>query len=779
MKLSLSWIFDHISSSWREHDIPHLLQRLHATTAEVEAYDYYSLDLSHFTLVQITAKKAQNYSAYSKELQQEITLPGTTELLLNNFYLLKQEKAGWRLASAHDFGGVKDGALPALYVTPDDYAGGWKKSFEKEDYIITIGNTSITHRPDLWSHRGFAREVAALLGCCLLDEKHFLTDYPASNDTTQKKANNSGALHIALEARECTRLSALYIQQIEWRPSLLPLAHRLIRVESRPIDALVDATNYVMFDWGQPMHAFDGRFFQDKKLVVANARKGGPLTLLDGQTIELNPQAMVITNGSKPLSLAGIMGGAESAINQKTGSLVIDAAQYDATALRTTAAHYKLRTESSTRFEKSLDPMQTTPALLRFLHILDKNSIAYTAQGPLVYSGHEYKPLHITLTHEMIEKKLGVIIAQEFILKTLNALGFGVLYDVKKLSYTITVLSFRAKDVTIAEDIVEEIGRFFGYDAIPHELPCLPLKPTNSEAVEKIYTIKHFLAYTADAHEVRNYALYDEEFLKTMRWQTHKGLLLKNPISEHAVRLVTSLIPHLFKTVHTNKADEDQSSFFEWNKIWPHEDFLVTLYGNEIEVASCAGIFFDEKKPVDFYHKKDLLVRLFKQLNLELEWIKADHDLAPWYHPYKTAFLRFKEKVIGVAGSVNPGFIAPFLSGDAFIFELNGDALLALASPEVTFKPLAKYQDTWRDISMLAPLAVTVQSVLDTVKRASSSIFDVELRDFFQKEEWVDKRSITVRFFACDPNKTFSAEDIETLYAHVVDALNPLGVEIR
>lgn len=778
MKLSLSWIFDHIASSWREHDVPVLLQKLHATTAEVEGYEYYSINTADFTVVQITAQAGERYTGFSKELQQEITVISSLSLAHHNFYLLKQEKGGWRLAQCNDLGGEREEVVPALAISEQEFAGGWKKNFEAEDYIITIGNTSITHRPDLWSHRGFAREVAALLGCHLQDEKHFLTDYPCLNLDEEKDITNP-PLQIELKARECTRLAALYLSSIEWKPSIFPIAHRLIRVDSKPIDALVDATNYVMFDIGQPMHAFDGAFFEDKKLVVTHAHKGDSLELLDGQTRELIASALVITNGLKPLSLAGIMGGAESAVTPKTASLVIDAAHYDATSLRTTASYYKLRTESSTRFEKSLDPMQTTTALQRFLHILDKNSIAYTAQGPLVYRGHDRQPLHVTLSHDMLEKKLGVSIAQEFVLTTLNALGFGVQYDAKKLEYTVTVPTFRAKDVTIPEDIIEEVGRFFGYDALPHELPRLPLKPAYSDSIEKIYMIKQFLASTAHARELRNYALYDEEFLRIMNWKSDKGLMLKNPLSENMIRLVTSLIPNLFKAILNNVAELNQCNFFEWNKIWPQGDFLTTMYGQMVEVTSCSGIFFDEKNLVNFYEKKDLLMRLFNLLKLDVEWVKADHDFPPWYHPYKTAFLKHDDTILGIAGSVNPGFISPFLHGDAFLFELNGDALLALPSKEIKFTPLPKYQDTWRDISMLAPASVTVQSVIDAIKKVSASIFSVELLDFFQREEWVDKRSLTVRFFARDSDKTLTSDEINTLYTHVVQALEPMGVEIR
>jgi phenylalanyl-tRNA synthetase beta chain len=776
MKLSLSWIFDHIASQWQHHDIASLIQKLHATTAEVEAYEYVNLDLDSFTVAHVSSKSDEKTVFFSLELSKELSITGKNEYPLRSFYLLKNDLQGWRMALLKDFGSSKEGLVPELFITPDEFAGSWKKKYEKEDYLITIGNTSITHRPDLWSHRGFAREVAALLGCPLHDERHFLTDVAIKKNSLEK---NNKDLSLALEASECSVASALVIPHITWNPSMLFMASRLARVDSKPIDAIVDATNYVMFDIGQPMHAFEGSFFSDKKLVITHAQAGQTIMLLDGQSIELTSQSLIITNGQKPLSLAGVMGGAESAVSQKTKSIVIEAAHYDAASIRTSAAHYKLRTESSTRFEKKLDPQQTTTALQRFLHLLNANSIEYTLQGPIIATGYEYVQHSIHLAHDMIEKKLGCSISYDFVMATLNALGFSIHYDLHKNEYTAYVPSWRAKDVIIAEDLIEEVGRYFGYDNIPHELPCLQVKPTRSEKIEKIAIIKQFLAFAARSHEVRNYALYDEEFLKTIRWQPPMSLSIKNPVSEQMVRLVTSLIPHLFKTVQGNKSYEECLSFFEWNKIWPQHNFLSALYGDVREVTSCAGLVYAEKKTIDFYYQKDILDHLFKLLNCEISWIKADKDLPPWYHPYKTAFLVHKEKIIGVAGSVNPGFMAHFLPGDAFLYEFNGDVLLDLIEEEQTFTPLAKYQDTWRDISMLVPLSVTVESLVERIKKASSSIFDIKLMDFFQKQEWNDRRAVTIRFFARDANKTLSSDEIDRIYEHVVTALKPAGVEIR
>jgi phenylalanyl-tRNA synthetase beta chain len=781
MKLSLTWIFDHILTSWKDHDIPDLIHRFNTTTAEIEGYEYVTTDLSSFTLVKIVSLGSDSVTAYCAELNNELTLSLRDGIKKDQIYLVKKDKNEWRWAQGQDFKSEKEGLLPELYCSETDFAGLWKDQFEKEDYIITVGNTSITHRPDLWCHRGFAREMAAILGCQLKDEKHFLTDYSVKYSSHTEESSASKALTLSLQTEKCKRIAGLYIPHIANKPSLISIAHRLLRVDSRPINAIVDTTNYVMFDIGQPMHAFDYAKLAQKKIIVTQAREGEQLTLLDGQTIELTHEDNVITDGIKPVTLAGIMGGVESSVGSTTQSVVIEAANLDAAAVRHSSTRFKIRTESSTRFEKSLDPTNVTTALMRFLHLLEKNDIHYTAQDEIVCLGKELKTEIIELSHAFIEKKLGVQVEQQFVVKTLEVLGFDVQINAKsEIRYTLKVPSWRAtKDIFIPEDVVEEIGRFFGFDNIPHQLPSLPTQPKDISTIQRLYSIKELLAYKASAREVRNYALYDEEFLKVMRWNPHNALSLRNPVSELMARLVTSLVPNLFKNIYANKTYDETLNFFEWNKIWSRGLQTEKIETAVIEHNSLAGIFFHEKAFVDFYQTKQILVTIFTMLGIEIEWVKTDHDVAPWYHPYKTAHLVHNGTVIGIAGSVNPGFLAHFLSGDAFIFELNGDLLLRIPAKKIVFKPLAKYQDTWRDISMLAPLPLTVKQLSDTILKTSSDIFNVELIDFFQKEEWIDKRSITLRFYARDSDKTLSSQDIDLLYEHVLKALVPLGIEVR
>ena len=214
--------------------------------------------------------------------------------------------------------------MPAFYCTDQDMKGAWKKDLDTSDVIFEIDNKSITNRPDLWGHRGIAREFAAILGLPLKSIDDFVTPIPVKEGTSSLKASKENPLALSIENQDvCRRLAALYIGSAPYTPSFITMAHRLLKVESRPINAYVDMTNYVMLDIGQPMHAFDAdRLSND--LVVRFAQKGEKLTLLDGQTIELTEKDSVISSGGKAVSLAGIMGGADTAISPSTNKIVIE-----------------------------------------------------------------------------------------------------------------------------------------------------------------------------------------------------------------------------------------------------------------------------------------------------------------------------------------------------------------------------------------------------------------------------------------------------------------------
>jgi phenylalanyl-tRNA synthetase beta chain len=240
-------------------------------------------------------------------------------------------------------------------------------------------------------------------------------------------------------------------------------------------------------------------------------------------------------------------------------------------------------------------------------------------------------------------------------------------------------------------------------------------------------------------------------------------------------RLVTSLVPHLIKNVHVNATHKDSYSFFEVNKIWHKEESPKV---SVTERTALAGIFFDAIAEINFYQKKEILSELFRSLGMDVTWQKAQ-SVESWFHPYQTAELFLNQQSIGFAGIANPTMLQTVVPGSAFIFELNGDILFDVHMPQQIAKPLPKYQDSWRDISMLVPLSVTVQQLKELIMKASPAIVSVVLIDFFQKDEWHDVRSVTMRFYVRNEERTLVSEEVDAVNDAVVERLKTLGATIR
>lgn len=770
MKLSLSWIFDHIEGSWKHIDVPALIEQLTTKTAEIEEVEKRIFDSSQFTLGVIESIEPQ-VRAQSIEFKETITVAPRQGIKTGQVFLLKKDKAGWRWADGIDFGSAKEGWLPALSVSDQQLKGDWKKTVEKEDYILTINNVGLTHRPDLWGHRGFAREIAAILHLKLKPLDVMIANVSV---TTAQTSQQDFTLKID-DKIGCRRFAGMSIDQIEAEGSWFWMLHRLLRVDARPIDAIVDTTNYVMLDISQPLHAFDGAKLEKRQLIATRAKKGQKLLLLDDQDVELTPETLIISDGLKPRALAGVMGGKDSCVDGQTHSLLIESASFEPKIIRYASTHYKIRSEASARFEKNLDPNQNIIGLQRLVKLLDENARVYTKPTSILSLGAHFESKLIIITHDFIEQKLGIAIAPAFVEKTLRALDFAVnVLKEEPRTYEVTVPVFRGtKDVTIPEDIVEEIGRFYGLDKIPHQFPKITMKPSNIAPIMNSDRIRNFLAFGASMHEVRNYALYDEPFLKEIDFEPGLTATIANPVTETMQRMVTSLVPNLLKNVQTNSTHAHQLHFFELNKIWQRIKNQVN------ESISLAGIFYDAKKEIDFYEKKQILHALCSQLGLHIEWRKAEKNIAPWYHPHKTAELVYNGSVIGYAGLSHPGLLHRIVSGHAFIFEFDAQTLIHAHARDFKYKPLGKYQATWFDVSMMLPETITAAQVVDTILGADQKIYDVEFIDMFKKDEWKDKRSLTVRYFARDEHKTLTSQDIDTLQQSVVSRLQKLGADIR
>lgn len=762
MKLSFSWILDHISGprpNLNNEFVGKVVAKFNSSVAEVDGCEKLLLDLDLFTVARVTKGKF-----FSPELGKE--LGDAADLEEGQLYLLRKDGPDWERASLADLGSLKDGLMPAINLSEDLLAGAWKKDFEKEDYILEIDNKSINHRPDLWGHRGFARELAAFFNLELAQLSNFVEKLPFEKATA--KAEVSGFAVDNQAAPACRRFSALDVPNVINSASDLKMATRLARVDNRPIDVLVDVTNYVMCDIGQPMHAFDAGKFPNKKIVVRFAKPGEKLKLLDGSELELSVDDLVIADSEKAISLAGIMGGESSGVSANTKALFLESANFDPTVIRKSAERAKVRTEASSRFEKGLDPNQNVHAIERYLKLLKDLSITFSSAGKIISLGAQQEQNIIEVAHSLLEGQLGTQLEQSFVVTALSSIGFDVKSEGQ--SYLITVPSFR-HNVSIPEDIVEEVGRLYGFENIPQTLPKRASNSTEHMGLKKLREIKKYLAFSADMSEVCNYPLFDEQFLHELGWRPENAVELANPVSENWKRLATSLVPTLLKNVFQNLKKSDQFSFFEVARTWQ------IVNGNPKESKVLSGIFYSEKK-LDFYDCKAKLEKMFKMLGLLVAWKKAQ-TLDAWHAKGQVAELFANGINIGIAGNLDNQFLKKSFGGNAFAFELNLDVLLNVDVAKSKFKPIPKYQSTWLDISMMIPKSLDVDTVESAIKKSDSRVYKVELIDIFEKPEWKDKRSIAVRFHFVDENKTLTKEEIDSVQKEATEAVRALGAEVR
>lgn len=575
--------------------------------------------------------------------------------------------------------------------------------------------------------------------------------------------------------KDCSRFAITRCNNVKNADSDMLMSIRLIRVDIKPINSIVDITNYVMLDTGHPMHAFDATLFADNQINVRMAKDKENLELLDGQKVELTTNDIIIANSSKCLSLAGIMGGKNSGINSQTKNIILEAAGFDPLTIRKTAQRLKIRTESSIRFEKHIDPMQNILALQRFMFLAKQlNITTEQTDQPIISTGKIITPALCKLEHKFVEKKLGVKLDPIFVTKTLEKLNFEISYDQTTNVYIVTIPTNRmTKDIKIQEDLVEEIIRSYGFENLPAILPSRKTQPFDISTTETIKKIKNHAAFGMNMHELRDYLLYDAAFITRLPLDLKNAICVRNPISLNWTTLVTSLIPHLLKAVENNAAQQNHVRFFELNSIWQKNN-------NEfIENKSLAGIIFD-KKNVDFYHTKLELQSLFDLLNLKIAWTKPKHTTPAWYNHSKTAELTSNNITLGFAGMISDEWINKITKGSAFIFELDVEKIYSLASNKLLkFKPWSKFQNVWYDISIFIPKNKTIDSIKDAILKTDDTIQSVEVVDFFEKEEWPHVRAVTLRYLMNNQEKTLTKEDIDQIVAKVSETVTQNDAQIR
>ena len=629
------------------------------------------------------------------------------------------------------------------------------------DSIIEIDNKSLTHRPDLWGHVGMAREVAAILGHKLVD--------PVKPDLLPRTASR---VRIAIEDLDlCPRYSALEFDNVKVQPSPVWLQYRLSALGLNPISNIVDMTNLLMAELPQPTHAFDADKLSGDTIFIRPAHPGERFRGLNDEDYTLDASNLVIADASGAIALAGVIGGASTAISDKTTRVVLESANFQAASVRKTSSAVKLRTDASIRFEKAQDPANTVRALARAVELLREISPGIRIVGGVADQMKEMPaPPPIELRLEWLRRKLGRAIEPAEVRRILERLEFGVA-ESKVGVFSVSVPSWRAtKDVSLADDLVEEVGRMIGYDSIAPVAPLVAaaVPPANPERKfqHEVRDVLVDLGFT----EVYNYSFVSEEAVRAFGFAPEAHLRVSNPIASDQALMRASLLPGLWHNIQENAKHRELFRIFEIGlEIHKREQGLPE------EVPHLAAALFarqgDGAAGLDeIRHAAECLMP-----GAQAQPAAA----APCEHPARAADLFWKGERVGRVFELHPSLIE---TGRAAVLDLDLDRVRALAgAAELRYTPIRRYPSSAFDLSVIAGLRDPAGELQSKVRSFAGPLVEsVEfLRQYSGPPLEAGQKSVSFRLTAGSPERTLSNDETTAIRARIIEGMRALGYDLR
>ena len=636
---------------------------------------------------------------------------------------------------------------------------------EFEDILFDIDNKSLTHRPDLMGHRGFAREIAAIF-----DRKLIL---PEPVVTLPQKGEK---LAVNIDTSVCKRFCALKIANVEIGPSDLTTQIRLENLGIRAISNVVDITNWILLEFGQPMHAFDGaKVYGD--FIVRQARKGETLLALDEEVYELDTNDTVVADTNGTLSVAGIMGGEASGVTKNTKDVILECANWDPTAVRKTSHRLGLRSESSMRYEKSLDPLMCRSAILasceKLLDFCPKAEITTPLED--IFPSPP-KVLEIKLNPELVRKRSGINMSDKEISQKLSSIGFSV--SPEKNSFKVGVPSYRAtKDVSIPEDLIEEVVRLHGFEDIESKLPSLPITPPSKNMLRELeWEAREFLAARGFL-ETYNYSFVNHEEAAFLGGSM-QTIQVQNPLSEQQVHLRETLLYGLVQHIESDLRLHNEVHFFEFGKT-----FKALKERTQEEL--CLGILrasLSSEENELFFLLKDEVKKLFLQLGIPVTFV-PQKDAPSFAHPSKSATILIDGHSVGILGVLHPRYI-PVKNSSVVFCELSAQSLLKpyAQNKHKKYQKLSPFPPVFRDLSLIIK-AQTLMTEIEIIALESTSILQkIELFDEFVDENKIGKglKNLAFHLVFQSSEKTLEEQDIDENFNAIVKALEKkLGAQLR
>ncbi len=656
--------------------------------------------------------------------------------------------------------------------------------FNLKDVIFEVDNKSITHRPDLWSHYGIAREISAFLGVKL---KGYNVNAVNTNNANVK-------FGVKVEDYElCPRYMAVAMDGIKIEPSPKWMQERLIAVGMRPINNIVDITNYVMLELGQPLHAFDASLInresnannRECKIIVRRAKENELIETLDGEKRKLDKEILVIANENNPIAIAGVMGGENSEINNGTDSIIIESANFDFISIRKTSQKLGLRTESSIRFEKAIDPNLCEMAINRTVELVKKLCPKAKVASKMA-DEKKFKldqgPIELDLN--LLNKRIGTSFAKAMegkavkIVKILESLGFNVEKDESKLK-VITPTWRATRDISIPEDLVEEVARIYGYDNLIPNMPRVAMEAPiiNQERILE-RKIKTILSGSAALTEVYNYSFVGQEQLEKLGIDFSSHVKLANPIASHQTMLRQSLVPNLVENIKANQAKFNTISLFEIGSIClgiegelqknnkskerlPYQEKRLSII---VAGSGKENVFSKVKGIVDCLLLSLDLAGDFTPIGIKPNW--ADKNAS--------ANINAEDRNIGLIAKLDSKIINGLgVKKEAAVAEISLREILNLINVKGAkkYQEFAKFPPLIRDLAFVVNEEILYNDIRDEIVNFNDLIKSVELFDVYQGGALgINKKNLAFHIIY-QSNKTLTADEIDVLQKKLIKRL--------
>ena len=622
-----------------------------------------------------------------------------------------------------------------------------------------------SNRPDCLSVLGLAREAAATFG------GRFTVEQPVVKGSG---GDIKDYLTVDVENKQlCKRYAAKVVKNVKIGPSPRWMRERLRASGVRPINNLVDITNYVMLEYGQPMHAFDLKYVKGNHIVVRNAKAGESIVTLDGVERTLSPEMLVICDEEKPAAVAGVMGGEYSGIMDDTHTVVFESACFMGSSVRTTAKKIGLRTESSGRFEKGLDPQNCMPALLRACQLVELLGAGEVVDGVIDVDNSDPPPKTLTLEADWINRFLGVEVPREQMVDILETIGFTVQGDV------ITVPSFRT-DIEHKADIAEEIARFYGYNNIPTTVVRGEAKAQYTPQQKFEQKIGRTMV-ALGAYEVMTYSFVSPKYYDKVRMPAdsplRRSVTILNPLGEDTSVMRTTTLPSMLEVLARNYNNRNPEAFvYEiGNEYIPHENSEELPDETPMLTIGMYG------KNADFYALKGAVERLLERMNVG-GWDVAPCKDHPTFHPGRCAVMTKNGEQIALLGEVHPEVLLSYgIGGKAYLAKLPVKALFDSQDAEPQYKPLPKFPATTRDLSLVCAKELPIIEIEKAIRDAVGSILEkVELFDVYEGEQvGQGNKSVAYSIVMRSAQGTLTDEQTDAAMKRVLKALEKMDVKLR